>query len=109
MRRPLFDTLRDLRSGQLIEDIEAKLQELVHAVTTTQAGGSLTIVLEVKPTKGSAEAVVVKDSVKLKVPQITSSGTLLFPTPEGNLQRNHPKQGELPGLALASDRPAVNA
>jgi hypothetical protein len=102
MRRPLFDTLRDLRAGQVIDELEEKLQELVAAVQSTSAGGSLTLTLEVKPTKGSAEAVIVRDHIKLKKPQLTSSGTLLFPTPEGNLQRNHPKQDDLPGITLAA-------
>lgn len=103
MRRPLFDTLRDIRAGQVIDDFESQLQELVHAVQTTNAGGSITLTLEVRPMKGSTEATVVKDSIKLKKPQISTSGTVMFPTPEGNLQRNHPKQESLPGLSLAAN------
>jgi hypothetical protein len=102
MRRILFDTLRDLRAGQAIEDFETKLQELVHAVQVTNAAGSITFTVEVKPMKGSTEAVVVKDIIKLKAPAITSPGTVMFPTPEGNLQRSHPKQESLPGLSLAA-------
>ena len=37
------------------------------------------------------------------------AGTLMFPTPEGNLQRNNPNQRELPGITLASDRAAPDA
>jgi hypothetical protein len=103
-RRPLFDTLRDLRGGVVIEDLEAKLQELVTQVQITNGSGTLELKLTVSPLKGSSEAVVVKDDIKLKAPQIKSSGTVMFPTPEGNVQRSHPKQDDLPGLSLATQR-----
>jgi len=98
-RRPLFDTLRECRAGLVIEEMEEKLQELVHAVSSTNAAGTLTLTLEVRPMKGSSEAVVLKDTVKK--PEIKSSGTVMFPTVDGNLQRQHPKQDDLPGLSLA--------
>jgi hypothetical protein len=106
MRRPFFDTLRDVRGGEVIDDLSARLQELVHAVQSTNATGSLTLTLEVKPMKGSTEAVVITDAIKLKAPQLKSKGTVMFPTPEGNLSRQHPNQAELPGLAPV-DRPAA--
>jgi hypothetical protein len=53
--------------------------------------------------KGSTEAVVVKASVNVKEPAFDDTGTVLFPTPEGNLTRSHYKQTELPGITLASD------
>lgn len=101
MRRPFPDTLRDLRGGETLEDLAAKLQELVHAVQSTAGGGSITLVIEVKPAKGSSEAVIVTDHIKSKLPQLRAQGTLMFPTPEGNLQRNNPNQRELPGITLA--------
>jgi hypothetical protein len=101
-RRPLFDTLRDMRAGLVIEELEASLQELVQAVMTTNKGGKLTLTLEVKPMNKGTEAVVVTDLIKLAKPKIESLGTVMFPTPEGNVQRTHPKQDELPGLSLAS-------
>lgn len=106
MRRSFVDTLRDLRGGELIEQLDTSLQELVQAVQTTGGGGQVVLTIVVAPTKGAAEAVVVKDIVKLKKPEIKSAGTLMFPTPEGNLSRKHPKQDELPGISLASDRNA---
>lgn len=106
MRRSFVDTLRDLRSGEVLDQLDDQLQELVRAVQTTQAGGQITLTVVVAPMKGSTEAVVVKDLIKLKKPEIKSSGTLMFPTAEGNLQRNNPNQRELPGITLASDRSA---
>lgn len=105
-RRSFVDTLRDLRGGEVLEQLDGQLQELVQAVQSTSAGGQLTLTIIVAPTKGAAEAVVVKDQIKLKKPEIKSSGTLMFPTPEGNLSRKHPKQDDLPGISLATDRAA---
>lgn len=104
MRRPIADTLRDIRGGEALEDLSAKLQELVQAVQSTNAGGTLVLKISVKPMKGSTEAVVVTDDIVLKKPAVKSSGTVMFPTVEGNLQRHHPKQDDLPGITLAADR-----
>lgn len=48
---------------------------------------------------------VVKDTIKLTVPKIESKGTVLFATPEGNLQRSNPRQDDLPGIRLAEETP----
>lgn len=103
-RRSFTDTLRDIRSGEIIDQLDEQLQELVRAVQSADAAGTITLTLSVSPMKGSSEAVIVKDTVKLKKPEIKSAGTLMFPTPEGNLQRNNPNQRDLPGITLASDR-----
>jgi hypothetical protein len=105
-RRPFFDTLRDVRGGEVIDDLAAKMQELVQAVQTTGASGKLTLTLEVGPAKGSTEIVVVRDTIALKKPEIKSKGTIMFPTVEGNLQRSNPNQRELPGVTLAAERVA---
>jgi hypothetical protein len=103
-RRSFVDTLRDVRGGQVLEDMDAKLQELVRAVQETGAAGELVLKVSVAPMKGSNEAVVVKDDIKQKLPVIKSAGTVLFPTPEGNLQRSHYRQDDLPGITLAAQR-----
>jgi hypothetical protein len=104
MRRPIADTLRDIRGGEVLDELEAKLQELVQAVQSTNGSGQIKLTIDVKPMKGSTEAVVVTDNIVLKKPAVKSSGTVMFPTVEGNLQRHHPKQDDLPGISLASDR-----
>ena len=103
-RRSFTDTLRDIRGGEVLDQLDEQLQELVRAVQSTQAGGQITLTLIVAPMKGSSEAVIVKDAIKLKKPEIKNTGTLMFPTVEGNLQRNNPNQRELPGITLAAER-----
>lgn len=102
MRRSFVDTLREVRSGMAVDELDANLQQLVQDVQRTNKGGSLKLTVEIKPMKGSTEAVVVKATVTIKAPTFSDNGTVLFPTPEGNLTRSHHKQPELPGITLAS-------
>jgi len=101
-RRSFVDTMREVRAGQVLEELDTKLQQLVQSVQSTGGSGELVLKISVKPMKGSTEACVVTDDIKLKVPEIKNAGTVMFPTPEGNLSRKHPRQEEIPGITLAS-------
>lgn len=110
-RRPFADTLRDLRGGAVLDELAEHLQSVVDAVSTSQAPGTLTLVITVKPQPGT-DAFLVADDIKIKLPRMKSKGSLLFPTPEGNLQRLNPNQRELPGMTLAAspnDKAVANA
>jgi hypothetical protein len=100
MRRPFFDTIRDVSNGKAVDELDAGLNELVQAVQRTNKGGKITLTVEVTPMKGSTEAVQVRAVVNSKEPTFEDAGSIMFPTPEGNLQRNHFKQPELPGVSL---------
>lgn len=103
MQTPITDVLRQLRNGLMLDDMADQMQELVNAVEATGKGGSLTLKLDVKPFAKHGGAMIVKDTIKLTAPKIESSGTVLFATPEGNLQRKDPRQDDLPGIRLADD------
>lgn len=109
MIRPFADTLRDIRSGEALDELARHMQTLVNAVCETGKAGSLTLTIEVRPFERGNGALVLRDIVKAKLPKIESKGTVLFATPEGNLQRNSPRQGDLPGISLASDNPTKAA
>lgn len=109
MRRSFTDTLRDVRAGMVIDQLDADLQQLVQQVQRTNKGGKLVLTIEIKPMKGSTEAVVVKAGVTVKAPQFEDNGTVLFPTPDGNLTRSHHRQDELPGISLAASNPGPAA
>ncbi len=100
-RRPAFDTLRDLRGGTVIDELDDKLQALVQSVQRTEKPGKLVLTVHVGPAKGSSEALVVRADIVAKEPTLTDNGTIMFPTPEGNLTRSNHKQRELPGIVLA--------
>jgi hypothetical protein len=94
--RPFSDTLTAIRFGQLQEELSAKLNELTTACMEEGKGGKLTLVLSLKP--GKAGQVEILDDVKLTLPPREHGSTLMFATPEGNLQREDPRQMQLEGL-----------
>jgi hypothetical protein len=102
--RPFSDTLRELRDGLCLDELSLQMQMLVQQVQATNKGGRITLTVDVKPAERIAGAVVITDDIKVKLPEIKSDGTLMWPTPEGNLQRNNPKQRELPGITLANPK-----
>jgi hypothetical protein len=104
--RPFADTLREVRGGVVLDELAEQMQALVNAVTESGKSGKLTLTIEVKPFDKVDGAMVLRDTVKLTLPKITSAGTVMFATPEGNLQRNHPKQDELPGLRDVKEKAA---
>lgn len=100
MRRPFFDTVRDINNGTVVDKLDASLNALVQAMQRTNKGGKIILTVEILPMKGSTEAVQVKATVSSKEPGFDDAGSIMFPTPEGNLQRNHYKQPDLPGVTL---------
>lgn len=102
--KPFTDTLRELRVGLALDELGEKMAELVKAVRSTGKSGHLTLKIEVKTFERADSAMVLKDTISLKLPKIESAGTLMFDTPEGSLSRRNPTQDELPGITLASAR-----
>lgn len=94
--RPFTDTLTALRYGELLDELSDKLHEVVAACNETGKSGSLTLTLKFKPSRGGA--IEINDDIKAKVPTLERGSTLMFPTPEGNLQREDPRQMKLDGL-----------
>jgi hypothetical protein len=108
MRKPFAESLRDLRGGAVIEECERQLQELLVAVGTTGKKGTFTLKLTVSPTERSGGLLIVTDQINSAPPQEETNGTAVFLTPEGNWQRNNPKQEVLPGIELAPARGVAN-
>lgn len=94
------DALRSVRFGVLIDDLDDALKEVVNACAETGKVGTLSLTLKLKPGKGGQ--IEVFDEVKIKVPENERGSTLMFPTPEGRLQRNNPRQMDLEGLRVAA-------
>lgn len=96
--RPFTDTLAQLRFGTLTEDLTAKLHELTQKCTETGRSGEITLKLQLKPGKGGQ--IEVFDDIKLKLPKEERGSSIMFATPEGNLQREDPRQMSLEGLRV---------
>lgn len=98
MPRPFFETLRELRQGRTLEDLEEALGEIVRAVEITGKAGELTLKLKVRPPRKGSNAssyLTVEDDVVTKIPRRDREDTVFFPLADGSLSRQDPRQGEL--------------
>lgn len=77
----------------LLDDASEKLAQVVNAVTATGKAGSITIKVNLKPS--TAGALAVRGEVAAKKPAGLPREALLWPTPEGNLLGEDPKQQKL--------------
>ncbi len=93
MKNTILQTISSLHAGLLADEANDKLQDLVKAVDTTGKAGTLTITLSVR--KATAGALAVKGKVAAKLPAEPDLEALLFPTPEGNLLTEDPRQQKL--------------
>lgn len=92
--KPITDTLRHVRSGLLINEASELLAEIVKAVEVTGKSGKLTIELQVKKLSRSG-ALEIIDKVTSKIPTEAPLTTMMYPTPEGNLITEDPRQQKL--------------
>ena len=94
--KPFTDTLNAMRFGTLTDDLTKELHELTKQCANTQRTGSITLTLSLRPGKGGQ--IEVFDDIKVKLPKPERGSSIMFATPEGNLQREDPRQRELAGL-----------
>lgn len=99
--RPFFDTARDIRRGQFLEDAADELQKVVRAVDESGKPGKLTITLTIKPASKGQGAYILSDKVKATLPELPLGETILFATPDGNLVTTDPRQQKLDLKAIA--------
>ena len=100
MSKPINENLRDLRieneDGDLIPVLDHAGEEfgkLINAVVTNGKAGSITMKIDIKPS--TAGALAVKATVATKIPKGLPPESLLWPTPEGNLMAEDPRQTRL--------------
>ena len=95
-RQDLFSyALNQMRNGKAQEEASEKLNELINACRETGTKGKITLEIEVRPDKGDSGQYFLRPSIKLKKPLFAISDTIFWGTPEGNLQRTDPAQGDL--------------
>lgn len=90
-------TIEQLRYGRLHDELTESLNTLTAAVASTGKVGEITLTIKLKPT-GNAGQVEVIDDVKIKTPKENKGTSIMFSTPEGNLQREDPRQLQIDGL-----------
>lgn len=96
-KKPFNDTIVSLRYGTLHDELTDALNKLTDDVTRTGKVGALTLSIKLKPTNNSGQIEVI-DDLKVTSPKETKGTTIMFATPENNLQREDPRQLAIEGL-----------
>lgn len=99
-KRAPFNKLLDAIPG-LGEELTDATNDLVHACTETGKTGEVLLRIKVKPLTGKSGQIELDTEVKAKLPTPTRGKTLMFATPDNNLQRENPRQQTLDGLKTA--------
>ncbi|AOJ09627.1 hypothetical protein [Burkholderia mayonis] len=99
--KPFNDTLVQLRYGELHEELTDAINEVVMKVASTQKAGKITLTLAFKSGKGGQ--IEIADELKVTLPKEERGSTIMFATPEGNLQREDPRQKTFEGIRSVSD------
>lgn len=107
-RQDLFAfTLAQLRGGKTADQLSAELNQLVQECRNTGKKGELILTITVRPDKGDSGQYFLKPIIKVKTPQFETGDTLFWGTPEGNLQRTDPAQGDLDLKVVQEPRQAT--
>lgn len=103
-RQDLFlETLRQLNSGRTHEECSKSLNELVQKCRATGKKGTIQLTITVNPDNGDTGQYFLDDQIKVVKPEFKRAKTLMYGTPEGNLQRTDPNQGELQLKSVSQD------
>lgn len=95
-RQDLFAfTLSQLRGGKTQDELSQELNQLVQDCRNTGKKGELVLSITVRPDKGDSGQYFLRPDIKVKSPKFEIGDTLFWGTPEGNLQRTDPAQGDL--------------
>ncbi|NVM91122.1 hypothetical protein FHT32_004786 [Variovorax sp. SG517] len=100
-RQSFQELLEALDYGALAEEATYELNELVHACTETGKVGEIVLAIKIKPV--GAGQVELANELKVKKPKPVRGKTLMFATPDNNLQRENPRQQTLDGVRTVAE------
>jgi len=96
IRQDLFThTINQLLHGHTANELSEKLSECVERARTTGKQAKLTLTLTIKPIGQDTGQYEIREVIKAQLPELDHGMTLMFGTPEGNLQREDPRQKKL--------------
>ena len=108
MTKPLNENIRDVRieteNGDLIPVLDhagAEFARVISAVVSTNKAGSLTLKIDAKPS--TAGALAIKATITTRTPKGLPPESLMWPTPDGNLLSEDPRQTKLDLKAVATE------
>jgi hypothetical protein len=106
--KPFTSTLSEMRKGELLEELESELTDVVRAVRESGKSGKLTLTIVVKPaSKGDVSQLFVDADVKASKPKADRASTLFFADETNQLSRRDPKQFEMELRTVASENRAL--
>lgn len=95
IRKDLFTfTLNQLLSGAVATRLSEELHECIEAARTTRKAAKLSFELRIKPL-GDTGQYEIKETSKQTLPELERGITILWGTPEGNLESSNPRQASL--------------
>lgn len=89
-----LQTIENIYQGNLVDELNEQLTELVKACELTLKQGSITLEIKIKA-QGNTGQMEIKPAVKTKIPQHERGTAIMFATPEHNLTLQDPRQGNL--------------
>lgn len=102
--RPFGDWLREQSGGSTHDELSEAMWDLVKRVQETGKKGSLLLTVVVEPMKKTdGTALIVTDTIKLKLPDFDRPASVAYVDRNGNLIRNNPLQPELTGLRVVPE------
>ena len=101
----VLTTIKALRDGEFIDELNDALQETINAVSEVGKPATLTITLSITP---AGRTVVIADTIKPKTPVRDKDATIFFLGTGNALTRTDPKQAKFPVEAGFTGRAAVN-
>lgn len=92
-----------LRRGLALAELSDALAEAVERARDTGKQASVTLKITVKPQGRDGQYAVI-DDITSKLPKEEKAPTLMFGTPDGNLQRDDPKQQKMDLRSATDDK-----
>ncbi len=96
--RPFADVLRELSRGDSHDELSEALHDLIGRVTDTRKTGTIVYTIKVGPMKGTEDALLVSDQIKLKLPEHDRQSSIFYADDHGNLSRSDPNQLQFESL-----------
>jgi len=107
--RPFSDWLREQSSGHTHDELGEGLHDLIARVRDTGKKGTLQLTVTVEPMKENERMLILKDEIRLKLPEHDRKASIFYADANGNLVRNDPNQIEFDFLKEVPPPPGVDA
>jgi hypothetical protein len=96
--------IAELQEGSFGGKVDDLFTAIVKAVSETGKAGKLTITIDVKTSSGGMLSFTPKVTDKTPEPPVVAD--VFWPTEDGRLSRDNPKQRKLPLQQVADDKPS---